>query len=100
MNKFDLKTKIENLAFLKKPMKINNQSVVVDSLNLFHRLILVAERITTVEEILYYELIQLPMSLFHKYQYMRKTNKASLGAYIKDLVQPIECNNKMPLVIE
>ena len=43
-DKFDLKAKVKNLSYLRKSVRINNEAVILDSLTLFHRLILVAER--------------------------------------------------------
>ena len=62
---------------------MNGEAVILDSLALFHRLILVADRETTVPQSLSFELTQLPMSLFDKHQFMRKPNKSELGTYLK-----------------
>ena len=75
--------------------------VAVDPLKYFNRLVLVADRKTTIEECLTYELTVLPMSLFDQYQMMRKSDKVALGRYLKNINQCTlkSCSFMIPLVI-
>ena len=45
--------------------------------------VLIADRETTIEEHLTYELTVLPISLFDQHQIMMKSNKVALGAVSK-----------------
>ena len=85
VDKISTKQKVSNLASLKKPIKVNEKTVVI--IKLFTRLILISEKETSVEESLCYELTQVPMtmSLYDNNQQMRKANKAALGTYLKKI---------------
>ena len=81
---------------------MNDRSLAVDLVKLFNRLVLVADRETTIEGCLTYELTVLPMSLFDQYQMMRKSDKAALGKYLKNINQSTlkSCSFTIPLVID
>ena len=59
------KSKVKNLAHLRKPVRVSTEtSVVVDSLILFNRLSGIAERELSLLDSLAYELTQMPLSFF------------------------------------
>ena len=104
VDKMRVKGEVTNLCQLKKTVKLNDRKVVIDSMKLFNRLILIADRETTIEESLKFELTVVPMSLFDDSQMMRKANKAALGKYLKKLndltVTGKTSNSKGPLIID
>ena len=42
VDKISIKMKVKNLSSLKKPVKVNNKNIIIDSLKLFNRLILIS----------------------------------------------------------
>lgn len=60
IDKISIKGKAKNLTQLRKQVKVNNKSVAVDPLKCFNRLVLVADRETSIEECLTYELTVVP----------------------------------------
>ena len=50
----DKKGKVQNLSLLKNTIKLNDKRVFVDSIKLFHRLILVSDREITIQMSLRY----------------------------------------------
>ena len=78
------KSKVKNLAHLRKPVQVPEASFVVNDLKLFNRLI--ADRELPLLEGLAYELTQLPLSLFDHKQQMRKLNKEALAKLLKGYV--------------
>lgn len=77
------KKKVKNLSCLRKPVKVSDTSIVIDSFKLFNRLILITERNGSVQDALKFELtVPFPLSLFDNKQCMRKPQKADLGIYL------------------
>ena len=70
---------------MKTVIKVKYKSLVLDSVKLFNRLVIVSQQDLSIRESLQYELTALPMSLFHRTQFMRKSNKALLGSHIKSM---------------
>lgn len=92
----DVKSKIKALSSLRKIPKVNDKKIDLDSLKLFNRLIIFAQRDMTIETSLRYELTPFPLSLFsNKDQKMNKANKADFAkASLKALTVPIELTNQ------
>lgn len=73
----EVKFKVQALSSLRKIPKINEKKIHLNSLKLFNRLILFAQRDMAVQTSLEYELTPFPLSLFSsKDQKMNKANKA------------------------
>ena len=92
----DVKTKIKALSSLRKIPKVNEKKIHLDSLKLFNRLIIFAQRDMTVETSLQYELTPFPLSLFSsKDQKMNKANKADFSKIsLKALTDPLDLTNQ------
>ena len=76
----EVKSKVQALSSLRKIPKINEKRIQLDSLKLFNRLIIFAQRDMTVETSLEYELTPVPLSLFSNHdQKMNKANKAGFS---------------------
>ena len=74
----DGKSKVQALSSLRKIPKVNEKKIHLDSLILFNRLVIFAQRDMTVKVSLEYELTTFPLSLFsNKDQKMNKANKES-----------------------
>ena len=58
------------------------------SFQLFNRLMVISERELPIKESLEFKLTPMPMALFTENQFMRKTEKAALGNYLKKKVAP------------
>ena len=87
----EVKFKVQALSSLRKIPKVNEKKIHLDSLKLFNRLIIFAQRDMTVEASLAYELIPIPLSLFsNKDQKMNKANKAAFSkTSLKKLTVPL-----------
>ena len=73
----EVKFKVQALSSLRKIPKLNERKIHLNSLRLFNRLIIIAQRDMTIEASLEYELTPLPLSLFsNKDHKMNKANKA------------------------
>ena len=99
-DKMSSKSKIKNLAHLRKPVKVSETSFVVDDLKSFNRLIIIADRELSLLEGLAYELTQLPLSLFDHKQQIRKPNKAELAKHLKGYVNVTKSPVATKLVID
>ena len=100
-DKMSAKSKVKNLAHLRKPVRVSaDTSVVVDSLILFNRLSSIAERELSLFESLAFELTQMPLSLFDHKQRMRKPNKASLSKHLKGDIAAIASPPSTKLVLD
>ena len=88
----ELKFKVQALSSLKKLPKLNEKKIHLNSLKLFNRLIIIAQRDMTVETSLEYELTPFPLSLFsNKDQRMNKANKAGFSkTSLKELIDPVD----------
>ena len=60
----EVKFKVQALSSLRKIPKVNEKKIHINSLKLFNRLIIIAQRDMTVETSLEYELTPFPLSLF------------------------------------
>ena len=96
----ETKKKVKNLSCLRKPVKVSDTSIVIDSFKLFNRLILITERKGSVQEALKFELTLFPLSLFDNKQCMRKPQKAVLGKYLKAFSGPQDRDTGLPIVID
>ena len=79
---------IKSLSRLEKGIKIGNDSVQIDPMLLFSRLLIQVERSQDVKQYFGYELTPMPTSLFNCHG-MRKSNKSSLAAL---LTKDVEVN--------
>ena len=89
----ETKDKVKNLSLLRKPVKVTDKTIVVESLKLFNRLILITERSGNLNDALKYELTPFPMSLFDEKQCMRQAKKADLGKYLKNMSSASNVNS-------
>ena len=92
----DVKSKVKALSSLRKIPMVNEKKIHIDSLKLFNRLIIFAQRDMTVETTLQYELTPFPLSLFNnKDQKMNKANKADFSkTSLKALTDPLDLTNQ------
>ncbi|KAI4802447.1 hypothetical protein KUCAC02_020283, partial [Chaenocephalus aceratus] len=92
----EVKSKVQALSSLGKIPKINEKKIHLDSLKLFNRLIIFAQRDMTVETSLAYELTPFPLFLFsNKDQKMNKANKAGFSkTSLKELTDPLDLTNQ------
>ena len=92
----DIKSKVQSLSSLRKIPMVNEKRIYLDSLKLFNRLIILAQRDMTVETSLQYELTPFPLSLFsNKDQKMNKANKAGFSkTSLKALTDPLDLINQ------
>ncbi|KAK1893893.1 Chromosome-associated kinesin KIF4 [Dissostichus eleginoides] len=92
----EVKSKVQALSSLRKIPKINEKKIHLDSLKLFNRLIIFAQRDMTVETSLAYELTPFPLSLFsNKDQKLNKANKAGFSkTSLKELTDPLDLTNQ------
>ena len=92
----DVKSKIKALSSLRKSPLVNEKKIQLDSLKLFNRLIIFAQRDMTVETSLRYELTPFPLSLFsNKDQKMNKANKAGFSkTSLKALTDSLDLTNQ------
>ena len=92
----DVKSKIKALSSLRKSPLVNKKKMQLDSLKLFHRLIIFAQRDMTVEINLQYELTPFPLSLFiNKDQKMNKANMDDVSmTSLKALTDPLDLTNQ------
>ena len=92
----EVKFKVQALSSLRKILKVNEKKIHLDSLKLFNRLIIFAQRDMTVEASLAYELTPIPLSLFsNKDQKMNKANKAAFSkTSLKKLTVPLDLTNQ------
>ena len=74
-------SQVKSLASMKNVVKISKQSVNIDPVKLFSRLVVLAERNDDIKTFFNYELTPVPTSLFVD-NFMRKTNKALLIQYL------------------
>ena len=91
-----VKFKVQTLSSLRKIPKINEKEIHLNSLKLFKRLIIFAQRNMTVETSLGYELTPFPLSLFsNKDQKMNKANKAGFSkTSLKELTDPLDLTDQ------
>jgi len=91
-----VKSKVQALSTLRKLPLVNDKKIHLDSLKLFNRLIIVAQRDMTVELSLQYELTPFPLSLFsNKDHKMNKPNKAEFSkTSLKALTDPLDLTNQ------
>ena len=91
-----VKSKVQTLSSLRKIPKVNEKKIHIDSLKLFNRLIIIAQRDMTVETSLEYELTPFPLSLFSSNdQKMNKANKAGFSkTCLKELTDPLDLTNQ------
>ncbi|KAI3378566.1 hypothetical protein SNEBB_000964 [Seison nebaliae] len=92
----EVKYKVQALSSLKKVPKVNEKKIHLNSLKLFNRLIIFAQRNMTVETSLEYELTPFPLSLFsNKDQKMNKPNKAGFSnTSLKELTEPLDLTDQ------
>ena len=92
----DVKSKIKALSSLRKSPLVNEKKMQLDSLKLFNRLIIFAQRDMTDETSLRYELTPFPLSLFsNKDQKMNKANKAGFSkTSMKALTDSLDLTNQ------
>ena len=92
----EVKFKVQALSSLRKIPKVNEKKIHLDSLKLFNRLIIFAQRDMTVEASLAYELTPIPLSLFsNKDQKMNKANKAAFSkTSLKKLTVPLDLTDQ------
>ncbi|KAK1906611.1 Chromosome-associated kinesin KIF4 [Dissostichus eleginoides] len=92
----EVKSKVQAPSSLRKIPKINEKKIHLDSLKLFNRLIIFAQRDMTVETSLAYELTPFPLSLFsNKDQKMNKANKAGFSkTSLKELTDLLDLTNQ------
>ena len=90
------KSKVKALSSLRKIPTVNEKKIHLDSVKLFNRLIIFAQREMTVEISLQYELTPFPLSLFSsKDQKMNKANKADFSkTSLKALTDPLDLTNQ------
>jgi len=88
----EVKFKVQALSSLRKVPKVNEKKIYLDSIKLFNRLIILAQRDMTVERSLEYELTPFPLSLFsNKDLKMNKANKAAFSkTSLKALTDPLD----------
>jgi hypothetical protein len=80
---------IKPLAHLMTACSIDNDTVFVDPVHLFHRLVIVGERETNLRECFVFEMTPYPMSLF-KNGVMRKPDKPSLYSDFTNGLQTVK----------
>ena len=92
----DVKLKVKALSSLRKIPTVNEKMIDLDSVKLFNRVIIFAQREMTVETSLQYELTNFPLSLFsNKDQKMNKANKADFSkTSLKALTDPLDLTNQ------
>ncbi|KAJ8385110.1 hypothetical protein AAFF_G00192510 [Aldrovandia affinis] len=92
----EVKFKVQALSSLRKIPKVNEKKIHLNSLQLFNRLIIFAQRDMTVETSLEYELTPFPLSLFsNRDQKMNKVNKAGFSkTSLKELTDPLDLTNQ------
>ncbi len=92
----EVKLKVKALSSLRRMPKVNEKKIHLDSLKLFNRLIILAQRDMTVETSLQYELTPFPLSLFsNKNQKMNNANKAGFSkTSLKDLTDLLDLTNQ------
>ena len=92
----EIKSKVKALSSLRNIPKTNEKKIHLDSLKLFNRLILFAQRDMTVETSLEYELTPFPLSLFsNKDKKMNKANKAGFAkTSLKKLTDPLDLTSQ------
>ena len=81
---------MKSLESLRRSPKVNGNKLVIDSLELFKRLIIIIEREVKTKQALRFEMIPTPMSLLDKDQKSRYPDKAALGRFLKAFVEPFE----------
>jgi hypothetical protein len=88
----EVKFKVQALSSLRKIPKVNEKKIHLNSLKLFNRLVIFAQRDMTVDTSLEYELTPFPLSLFsNKDQKMNKANKADFSnTSLKDLTDTVD----------
>ena len=88
----EVKLKVQALSSLRNIPKINEKKIHLDSIKLFNRLIIFAQRDMSVEGSLEYELTPFPLSLFSsKDKKMNKVNKAAFSmTSLKKLTDPLD----------
>ena len=91
-----VKSKVQALSSLRKLPMVSERTIHIDSMKLFNRLIIVAQRDMTVELSLKYELTPFPLSLFSSKDHtMNKPNKADLSKKsLKALVDSLDLINE------
>ena len=92
----EVKFRVQALSSLRKIPKVNDKKIHLNSLKLFNRLIIFAQRDMTVETSLEYELTPFPLSLFsNKDQKMNKPNNAGFSkTSLKKLTQPLDLTDQ------
>ena len=92
----EVKFKVQALSSLRKIPKLNERKIHLNSLRLFNRLIIIAQRDMTIEASLEYELTPLPLSLFsNKDHKMNKANKTVFSnTSLKVLTDPLDLTNQ------
>ncbi|XP_065906073.1 uncharacterized protein [Dysidea avara] len=92
----EVKFKVQALSSLRKIPKLNERKIHLNSLRLFNRLIIIAQRDMTIEASLEYELTPLPLSLFsNKDHKMNKANKTIFSnTSLKVLTDPLDLTNQ------
>ena len=92
----EVKFKVQALSLLRKIPKVNEKKIHLNSLKLFNRLIIFAQRDMTVEASLAYELTPILLSLFsNKDQKMNKANKAAFSkTSLKKLTVPLDLTDQ------
>ncbi len=83
---------VQTLVALQKGVKLGPQTVHFDNINLFSRLVVLAERTGNMQPYFDYELTAIPTSLF-KDQFMRKPDKSALA---KILVKDVDDADPSP----
>ena len=71
----------------------DEKQVSMNSLQLFNRLIIINERELTITKSLESEVTPRPIALYTENQFMRKTEKAALGNYLKKKAAPLSASN-------
>ena len=80
----------------RKISMVNEKKIHLDSLKLFNRMMILAQRDMTVETSLQYQLTPFPLSLFsNKAQKMNKANKAGFSkTSLKASADPLDLTNQ------
>lgn len=92
----EVKFKVQALSSLRNIPKINDKRIHLNSVKLFNRLIIFAQRDMALENSLEYELTPFPLSLFsNRDQKMNQANKAGFSkTSLKKLTQPLNLSSQ------
>ena len=93
----EVRFKVKTLSSLRETPKVNEKNIHLNSLKLFNRLIILAQRNMSVDPSLEYELTPFPLSLFsNKNKKMIKTNKAEFLTLVLRISQSLSISPTSP----